>query len=200
MSRGTNDANVDDRALDAAVGEFFGGRECLGHHRAQRHDRRVRSAAQHLRRTRACRRSRRRARPSSTRRATLASRKITGSSSRIEAAISPMTSTALLGTTTLRPGIIIAQFSTLWECWAPKRKSAAVARADHQREGQLAVRHVATLGDLVGDDVPADGEEVREHDLGDRSQPGHRGAHRRAEDGLLARSGCRERAPVRTPR
>ena len=32
-----------------------------------------------------------------------------------------MTSTALLGTTTLRPGIIIAQFSTLWECCAPNR-------------------------------------------------------------------------------
>jgi hypothetical protein len=35
--------------------------------------------------------------------------------------MSPITSSALLGTTTLSPGIIMAQFSTLWECWAPKR-------------------------------------------------------------------------------
>jgi hypothetical protein len=48
---------------------------------------------------------------------------------------------------------------------------ATVGGADHQRERHLAVGHVPRLGDLVGDDVPADGEEVREHDLGDRSQP-----------------------------
>ena len=35
-----------------------------------------------------------------------------------------MTSRGLDGATTLRPGIIIAQFSTLCECCAPKRLPA----------------------------------------------------------------------------
>jgi hypothetical protein len=65
-------------------------------------------------------------------------------------------------------------------------QSPAVARANHQREGQLTVGHVARLGDLVDDDVPADGEEVGEHDLGNGTQPGHRRAHGRAQDCLLA--------------
>src|SRR2546430_953117 len=61
-----------------------------------------------------------------------------------------------------------------------------VGGAEHQRERDLAVRHVAALGDLVGDQVPADGKEVAEHDLGDRAQAGHGGTHGGAEDGLLA--------------
>src|SRR6202007_635141 len=40
-----------------------------------------------------------------------------------------------------------------------------------------------------GDQVPADREEVAEHDLRDRAQPGHGRAHRGAEDGLLADRG-----------
>ena len=32
-----------------------------------------------------------------------------------------MTSVAVEGATTLIPGTDIAQFSTLWLCWAPKR-------------------------------------------------------------------------------
>ena len=43
----------------------------------------------------------------------LCSKKMTGSGSRIEAAIRPIMSTGLDGATTFRPGIIIAQFSTL---------------------------------------------------------------------------------------
>ena len=54
----------------------------------------------------------------------LCSQKITGSGSRTAAAISPMTSRGVDGATTLRPGIIIAQFSTLCECCAPKREPA----------------------------------------------------------------------------
>jgi hypothetical protein len=46
-------------------------------------------------------------------------------------------------------------------------------------------RHVAALGELVGDVVEAHGEEVRKHDLGDRLQAGHRRAHGGAEDRLL---------------
>ena len=49
---------------------------------------------------------------------------MTGSGSRTAAAISPMTSRGVDGATTLRPGIIIAQFSTLWLCCAPKREPA----------------------------------------------------------------------------
>ncbi len=37
------------------------------------------------------------------------------------AAIRPTTSAGVDGATTLRPGIAIAQFSTLWLCCAPKR-------------------------------------------------------------------------------
>ena len=62
---------------------------------------------------------------------------------------------------------------------------ATVGGADDERERHLAIGHVPALGDLVGDDVPAHGEEVAEHDLGDRPQAGHRRAHRRAEDRLL---------------
>ena len=64
-------------------------------------------------------------------------------------------------------------------------RAAAVARLDHERQLHLAVRHVARLRDLVHDDVPADREEVRKHDLGDRPQARHRGAHRGAQDRLL---------------
>ncbi len=49
---------------------------------------------------------------------------MTGSSSRTAAAISPTMSVGFDGATTLRPGIIIAQFSTDWLCCAPKREPA----------------------------------------------------------------------------
>ena len=62
---------------------------------------------------------------------------------------------------------------------------AAVRRLDHQRERDLPVGHIPRLGDLVGDQIPAHAEEIREHDLGDRAQPGHRRAHRGADDRLL---------------
>ena len=63
---------------------------------------------------------------------------------------------------------------------------AAVGRADHQRQGDLSIGHVAGLGDLVGDHVPGNAEEVAEHQLGHRAQAGHRGAHGRTDDRLLA--------------
>ena len=64
-------------------------------------------------------------------------------------------------------------------------RAGAVAGAHHQRAFELAVRHVAALGELVGDVVEAHREEIREHDLGDRLQAGHRRAHGGAEDRLL---------------
>ena len=64
-------------------------------------------------------------------------------------------------------------------------RAAAVAGAHDQRALELAVRHVAALGEFVGDIVEADREEIREHDFGDRLQTGHRRAHRGAEDRLL---------------
>ncbi len=63
---------------------------------------------------------------------------------------------------------------------------AAVRRAQHERQRDLAVGHVAGLRDLVRDHVPGHREEVAEHELGDRAQAGHRGAHDRPDDCLLA--------------
>ncbi len=64
-------------------------------------------------------------------------------------------------------------------------RARAVAGAHHQRALELAVRHVAALRKLVGDVVEAHREEIREHDLGDRLQAGHRRAHGGAQDRLL---------------
>jgi len=43
------------------------------------------------------------------------------------AASRPLTSAGFDGATTLMPGIAMAQFSTLCECWAPKRDPAPLA-------------------------------------------------------------------------
>src|SRR5467141_4400090 len=64
-------------------------------------------------------------------------------------------------------------------------RARSVRRADHERNRYLPVAHVARLGDLVRDIIPAAGEKVREHDLGDGPEARHRRAHRRAEDGEL---------------
>ena len=50
----------------------------------------------------------------------LCSKKTTGSSLRIAAAISPTTSAGVLGATILTPGTVSTQFSTACECCAPK--------------------------------------------------------------------------------
>ena len=52
---------------------------------------------------------------------------MTGSSSRMAAAIRPFMSAGVDGATTFRPGIAIAQFSMLWLCWAPNRRPAPLA-------------------------------------------------------------------------
>ena len=57
----------------------------------------------------------------------LLSKKTTGSGSRTEAAINPTTSAGVEGATTLSPGIIMHQFSTAWECWAPNRTPPPLA-------------------------------------------------------------------------
>ena len=64
-------------------------------------------------------------------------------------------------------------------------RACAVRRAHYQRTFELPVRHVAAFAEFVGDIVEAYGEKVGEHDLSDRPQAGHRGAHCRAENGLL---------------
>ena len=66
-----------------------------------------------------------------------------------------------------------------------KAHPAAIARTDHQRTSQLAIRHVAHLRHFVGDIVETDGQEISEHDFSDRSQARHRGPHGSAKDGLL---------------
>ena len=52
----------------------------------------------------------------------LCSHTITGSGSRMAAAISPTMSCGFDGATTFNPGMAIAQFSIDWECCAPKRR------------------------------------------------------------------------------
>src|SRR5262245_11151072 len=66
-----------------------------------------------------------------------------------------------------------------------KPGARAVGGAHHQRAFDLAVRHVTALADLVGDVIEAYSKEIREHDLGNRLQPSHGGAHRGPKDGLL---------------
>ena len=50
----------------------------------------------------------------------LCSKKTTGSSLRIDEAISPITSAGVDGATIFSPGMVSAQFSTACECCAPK--------------------------------------------------------------------------------
>src|SRR5215218_2311015 len=53
---------------------------------------------------------------------------------------------------------------------------------NHHRALRLPAKHVAQFGALVEDLVHAAAEEVDEHQLGDRSQPGRRRADRRADE------------------
>src|SRR5919106_1610184 len=55
-------------------------------------------------------------------------------------------------------------------------QATAIRGANDHREADLTPGHVAALRDLVGHDVPADGQEVAEHDLRDGTQTGHGGA------------------------
>src|SRR5437588_9478134 len=60
--------------------------------------------------------------------------------------------------------------------------ASADHRADHHRGLCLAAEHVAELGGLVEDLVEADAEEIAEHQFGDRSEAGDRGAGGGAHD------------------
>src|ERR1700722_11133420 len=64
-------------------------------------------------------------------------------------------------------------------------RAAAIAGANHQRQRDLAVGHVARLGNLVGDEIPAHRHKLRAPDYGDRLEAGHRRAHGGAQDALL---------------
>ena len=57
----------------------------------------------------------------------LCSKKTTGSSLRIADAIRPITSAGVDGAAIFRPGTVSAQFSTDWECWAPKPRPPPLA-------------------------------------------------------------------------
>ena len=52
----------------------------------------------------------------------------------------------------------------------------AALRAQHQRHAELAAGHVVRLRGLVHELVEREREEVDEHDLDDRAQPGQRRA------------------------
>ena len=79
------------------------------------------------------------------------------------------------------------QFSTLWLCCAPKsrarRRSPFVPTS--LRAFHLPVGHVPALRKLIGQIVETDRNEVREHDLGNRLQPGHGRAHGGSHDRLF---------------
>ena len=87
---------------------------------------------------------------------------------------------------TLSPGIAISPVLDALAVLRAEPEPGAVRRVQHERQPHLAVGHVAGLRDLVDDHVPGHREEVAEHQLGDGAQAGHRRAHRRADDRLLA--------------
>src|SRR3546814_1843666 len=64
-------------------------------------------------------------------------------------------------------------------------RSTAVADADHERAIDLPVGHITALVKFVRDIIIADGDEIREHDLCYRLEPGHRRTHRRPQDRLF---------------
>ena len=64
--------------------------------------------------------------------------------------------------------------------------------ADRDWALRLAAEHVAELGALVEDLVHAAAEEVDEHQLGDRSQPGRGRADRRADETRLGDRGVED--------
>src|SRR5580693_433792 len=61
--------------------------------------------------------------------------------------------------------------------------------ADDERRLGLAAEHVAELGRLIEDLVEADAEKIAEHQLGDRAQPGDRGAGGGSHDRRLGDRG-----------
>jgi len=58
--------------------------------------------------------------------------------------------------------------------------------AHGERHARLAAEHVAELRRLVQQRVEANADEVDEHELGHRTQPGERGPDRRAHEAHLA--------------
>ena len=119
----------------------------------------------------------------------LCSKNTTGSSLRIADAISPTTSAGVDGAAIFSPGTVERPVLDGLRVLGAEAEAAAVGGADHERHRHLAAGHVAHLRDLVGEVVPAAGEEVGEHDLRDRPHPGHRRAHGGADDGLLGDRG-----------
>ena len=135
-------------------------------------------------------------RPSSA----LCSKNTTGSGSRIAAAIRPTMSSGVEGATTLSPGIIIAQFSTLWECCAPKRTPPpfAVRITSGKLTWPFVMYRLFAISFATMSQHTA--RKSREHDLGDHRHPGHGRAHGRAEHAPARRSACPARDRARTPR
>src|SRR5690554_104468 len=67
--------------------------------------------------------------------------------------------------------------------------AAAGRGADHQRNGELTIEHIAHFGGVVDDRVQRQKREVDRHDLRDGSQPGHRRADRRTRNHHLSDRG-----------
>src|SRR2546422_11550255 len=65
---------------------------------------------------------------------------------------------------------------------AGRAHARADHRADDERAASLATKHVAQLGPLVKDLIPADTEEVYKHQLGYRAHTCGRSADRRADE------------------
>ena len=100
-----------------------------------------------------------------------------------------MTSRGLDGATTFSPGTAMAQFSTDCECWAPKRSPAPLA----QRTTSGSVTWPSDMYLLLAISLAIRSQQTAKKSLNMISaigpQAGHGGAHRGAEDGLLADRG-----------
>ena len=177
-------ADVDHGGVDAVRGERVRGGQGARRHRSQRHDRAVASLAQHLRLTQAL--------------DVLAvgnlafhavERFLLEEDHRVRIADGRRQQALGVGRRRRRHHVeaghghrpVLQALRVL----GTETGAAAVGGADHERDRHLPVGHVARLGDLVRDHVPAGREEVREHDLRNRPESGHGGAHGGPDDRLL---------------
>jgi len=66
-----------------------------------------------------------------------------------------------------------------------KAAAGTGGHADRQGQRDLAIAHIATLRDLIGDLIEAHCREVGKHDLGHRPEALHGRPQRAAHDGLF---------------
>ena len=162
MSSGTSERrSMTSASMPCSAAQRSAASSALRHHRRQRDDRDVGALAH----DRAPARAVSTCSPSGTSplsaKSALCSQKITGSGSRTAAAIRPDD----VGRRRRRDDLQARDgHRPVLDALAVLRAEAeagAVGGPQHERQRDLAVGHVARLGDLVGDHVPGHGEEVR---------------------------------------